>query len=327
MSTVFEIVTPKLGRRLYQATSERETQDWIYALTNAIESCINGTSSIRTFDASKLRSPSGTIDDYGAPAKRTFPSFPSRPSGLSGLVGATPGSRRSMPPPSKESALPDVGVRQRKTSMKKIFRQSADAMGEKWDKMRAGRASFDLPRPTMPPSSPSWLAEPDRDSRSSYTTDSVPAADRLSATSVTAVPLTASPTSARTFARSSIVEHMNDEASDQIERRVLQMSGLGLGSPNGNGSGASDRRIHSEGQYLSTTIEGESPAGGAVQITRSRSANGHQAPTPPPKEDKADMALLRRVADEPANQRCADCGKGTKSSRWATISKLGPLIE
>ncbi|PWN20456.1 hypothetical protein BCV69DRAFT_210495 [Microstroma glucosiphilum] len=46
---VFEVVT-RHGRRLYQASTESGMQEWIKAISNAIESLCNGTSSIRQVD-------------------------------------------------------------------------------------------------------------------------------------------------------------------------------------------------------------------------------------------------------------------------------------
>ncbi|KAM0793346.1 hypothetical protein ACM66B_000801 [Microbotryomycetes sp. NB124-2] len=56
----FEILTPSL-RRMYQATSEEEMHSWVSAISAACESLLNGTSSVRQFDASKL---TGTSRPY-----------------------------------------------------------------------------------------------------------------------------------------------------------------------------------------------------------------------------------------------------------------------
>ncbi|GAA6054757.1 hypothetical protein JCM3770_000928 [Rhodotorula araucariae] len=90
---VFEVLTPEL-RRVYQAGSERECQEWVAAIQKSVESLLNGTSSVRHFDASRLQSslasfppgeigssssslPNSVIDQPTSPRSR-FPPFLSR---------------------------------------------------------------------------------------------------------------------------------------------------------------------------------------------------------------------------------------------------------
>lgn len=115
----------------------------------------------------------------------------------------------------------------------------------------------------------------------------------------------------------------NEEDPDgEIEKRVMEMAGLGLGFSPGRKEG-DGRRVKSEGRgVLSGAVtSGNSTLGG--DMTRSRSAEAVPA-GPAQKEVKSDQRLdmetLRRVAGLPGNTVCADCGKSTKSSRWATIS-------
>ncbi|KAG0144390.1 hypothetical protein CROQUDRAFT_65103 [Cronartium quercuum f. sp. fusiforme G11] len=49
----FEIITPHL-KRTYQATMDQEMKDWIRAISASIESLLDGTSSVRNFDFSKI---------------------------------------------------------------------------------------------------------------------------------------------------------------------------------------------------------------------------------------------------------------------------------
>ncbi|ORX33954.1 hypothetical protein BD324DRAFT_185089 [Kockovaella imperatae] len=84
---VFEIVTTH-GKRTYQSTSELELQQWVSAICNAIESCINGTSTVRTLDV--LRSAS--VRHSMPPLSQTTPDDPiaQRVLEMAGLSGQTP---------------------------------------------------------------------------------------------------------------------------------------------------------------------------------------------------------------------------------------------
>ena len=94
----------------------------MYAICNAIESCINGQSSVRTFDQTKLRTASGALDDHALP----------RPHPMHGLGLGGIGNRRSMPAhPEGRWAKPT-----RKTSLKNAIRQS----GERLHKAVGGRS-------------------------------------------------------------------------------------------------------------------------------------------------------------------------------------------
>lgn len=265
-----------------------DMQMWLYAIANAIESCINGTSTVRTFDDSKLRTASGALDDHALPASR------SRPFGL-GLpmpssVPATPGNRRSMPPLSEK--------RTRKTSFKNVLKQS----GEKW--LNRHSTSFDLHLAAKPVPSAS-------------------ASDR-----VTPPPPTghAQPTAATAASPSRSVKESWDGYDDShdtaIEQRVYEMAGLGLGDSPSTATSAAQRRVQSEGvsRHLSVDPSTDTDAG----MTRSRSAEQHQRQ--PPREPEMSMKLLRELADRPGNNRCADCKRPTKASQWATLSICTSLL-
>lgn len=113
-------------------------QQWIYAICNAIESVIQGTSSVRTFDTSKLRTISGAYDDHAVPLRQKLgfpvPGIPPRGGGMPSIPGSP--SRRSMPPSSRvDEGGPgqfENKPRKRQTSFKKALRQSAEIAGEKW---------------------------------------------------------------------------------------------------------------------------------------------------------------------------------------------------
>jgi hypothetical protein len=278
---------------------------WLYAICNAIESCINGTSSVRTFDASKLRTVSGSLDDHALPTRRLFPG-PQRGLGL-GLplptIPGTPASRRSMPPPPRPAPLVDANDRrQRKPSLKKVLRQSAEIAGEKWNNVMNHRNSsgLDLPRP-------GFLAQTGRSaSRTSATADTPgrPVSMALDASGTSHTTQTSQASRSQFSDRSSWLDE-----EDDIEKRVFEMVGLGVGaSP---ASSPIDRRAVSDIPPKSLT-----PRESDSAMSRTRSAEATVAP-----QEQVDMKMLRAIADLPENAQCADCRRSMKSSRWATLSK------
>jgi hypothetical protein len=277
---------------------------WLYAIANAIESCINGTSSVRTFDATRLRT-SSALDDHAVPLH-------TKNLGLGFPIPATPGNRRSMPPLGRHTSFNGNGDRERrirKTSFKNVLKQG----GEKWQSVVNGvtnrnSSSFDIPRP-MP-------ANLNRNSGIGHEEEGqgvaiIPgpgAGGRITPTPPNSTTpgsgITASPSS------KSVLEtwgHGGDSTEDTvIEKRVLEMAGLGLGSSPRSASLA--RRVQSEGvRHLEIN---NSHAGS--EMSRSRSAETMPEMT---------MKVLRELADNPSNSRCADCKKPTKASQWATLSK------
>ncbi|KAK4684385.1 hypothetical protein P7C73_g5792, partial [Tremellales sp. Uapishka_1] len=294
---VFEIVTPSHGRRLYQATSDSEMKQWLYAICNAIESCINGTSSVRTFDASKLRTVSGSLDDHALPTRRVL--------GLGLPIPApnstpNPNLRKSMPPevPSSEDR------RTRKTSFKKVMRQSREIASDKWADFRgaldtsngsnSSAKNLDIPR--SKPSRP----VPSRSSTSNSESQS----GRL--TPVQATLHSSSPSSSRWF---------EESVDGEIEKKVLEMAGIGSGVIAPSSSSGNRRVISEGGKKLKGSQDDHTSLTTASEMVRSKSADTELG-----KKDEMDMQVLRRIADENGNDRCADCGKGMRSSRWATLS-------
>ncbi|GAA5899413.1 uncharacterized protein JCM6883_005212 [Sporobolomyces salmoneus] len=71
----FEVLTPQL-RRVYQATSEEECSAWVTAISKSVESLLNGTSSVRHFDPSRI---SGTDSPSSLPPSHD--PFPTSPKG------------------------------------------------------------------------------------------------------------------------------------------------------------------------------------------------------------------------------------------------------
>lgn len=113
-----------------------------------------------------------------------------------------------------------------------------------------------------------------------------------------------------------------------IEKRVMEMAGLGLGISPAGESSAAGRRILSEAPRRAGA--GLSPPEG---MTRSQSADTRlggsvdaSASSRNDMDPRWDMAMLRRIVEKPGNSQCADCGKNMKSSRWAAISALHVLM-
>lgn len=268
---VFEIVTPSHGRRLYQALSETDMKMWIYALCNAIEACINGTSTIRSLnDVKKLATDPGVTDDVSPPTTRKGSGQSDRRLPLPPAVkGPSTSNRHSLPAPPRGE--PSSGGRSaHRQSLKNRIKSSAELAGDKLGGGKASRNSMDLQQ------RPAFMMH------------------------------------ANSFSHR---EEYNDMEND-IERRVYEMAGLQL--QRDSGSGASNLGLAQPGaQYPDNTLASLrtlSPVLGSPGLPVSMQDH-MDTPT------KLDKALLRQIADTGANARCADCGKRTKSSRWATQSE------
>ncbi|GAA5857567.1 hypothetical protein JCM5353_002571, partial [Sporobolomyces roseus] len=61
----FEVLTPQL-RRVYQATSEKECTEWVAGISKSVESLLNGTSSVRHFDSSRINGNEPYSNDYSS---------------------------------------------------------------------------------------------------------------------------------------------------------------------------------------------------------------------------------------------------------------------
>ncbi|GAA5907611.1 hypothetical protein JCM6882_004422 [Rhodosporidiobolus microsporus] len=90
----FEVLTPQL-RRVFQAASEKECEEWVAAISRSIESLLQGTSSVRHFDASRLTGQSTpySLNEFGSSTS------------LARLAGSS--SSPAEPPTSPKSRLPD----------------------------------------------------------------------------------------------------------------------------------------------------------------------------------------------------------------------------
>lgn len=250
---VFEIVTPSHGRRLYQAMSESDMKMWIYALCNAIEACINGTSTLRSLNDVKKLVADTEDEDLLPPTRkgsgqsdRRLPIPPAVKAPTNASRHSLPAPPRPAPPRGEASSSRAHGNRQ---SLKNRIKSSAELAGDKLGGGKATRNSMDLQQ------RPAFMHANSFNHREEY----------------------------------------HDMESD-IERRVYEMAGL---------------RDPSPAQYPDNMagLRALSPVLGSPGLP------------PGMEEPKLDKALLRQIADTGANARCADCGKRTKSSRWATQSE------
>ncbi|KLT42969.1 hypothetical protein CC85DRAFT_284926 [Cutaneotrichosporon oleaginosum] len=274
---VFEVVTPSHGRRMYQATSEAEMRTWIYTLCNAIESCINGTSTMRSSDRRAMEESGGgsvSVGNVGAGIGATSTKDRRKSSGSKKKAARQSLGATAMAPPPPPVEEP----RKRRTSFKSRLKQGAEAAGDRLSTVVGSkRSSVDLERPA-------FLAQGGR--MPSYNTSSVNSTSR----------------------RTSWYE------DDEIERRVLEMAGVDAAS-----------------QRSRSRRPGTAPSGSRARSDDSAGRGGRLAviepgrrPPPSPALDVAEpqlnMEYLRHLASIGANARCADCGRTTKTSRWATIS-------
>ncbi|GAA6040400.1 hypothetical protein JCM8097_007597 [Rhodosporidiobolus ruineniae] len=111
----FEVLTPTI-RRVFQAASEAECQEWVAAISKSVESLLNGTSSVRYFDASRLTGTATpySLNEFGSSASLAL----SKPSSSTSSHPDPP-----LPTSPKSSRLPDFLTRRaslghgRKTSL------------------------------------------------------------------------------------------------------------------------------------------------------------------------------------------------------------------
>ncbi|GMK54362.1 hypothetical protein CspeluHIS016_0109480 [Cutaneotrichosporon spelunceum] len=273
---VFEVVTASHGRRLYQATSEAEMRTWIYTICNAIESCINGTSTVRSTDRRPVEdSASVSVGNVGEGIGATSTKDPRKSAGAKkrptrqsiGALGIVP------PPPPPRGEEP----RKPRSSLKSRLKLGAEAAGDRISTVVGARGlTDDFERPA-------FLAQGGR--MPSYTATSLKPSPR----------------------RASWYE------DEDIERRVLEMAGVDTlsqrsrsGRPGTAPSGASRTRSDA------------SASGGRLAVLQPA-----HSPSPSPALEKSEplgMVDLHNFAALGANTRCADCGRATKTSRWATLS-------
>lgn len=307
---VFEIVTPSHGRRLYQALSEADMRTWIYALCNAIEACINGTSTLRSLHDVKKLGPDGGDDD-DVPA--------------AGAAGASLAALSSGP--ARKGSGQSAGSAERRLPIPPTMKPPASVNRHSLPAPPRGEAgSGSLSRAHAHPHAPTHRQSLKNRIKSSAEL----AGDRLGAGKARrSMDLQQRPAfmHAQSFSRDELAD-----AESDIERRVYEMAGiareprreqasvLGLG---GNALGHTSQ-AHLP-QYPDTNVASVrtlSPVLGSPGLPpglEGGPGGGEGAAAKP--AARLDKQYLRQIADSGANARCADCGKRTKSSRWATQSE------
>lgn len=315
-------MTPTQGKRIYQAISKEETKSWIYAISNAVESVLNGTSSFRDIDHLGNREP---VDDYGSPLNPTgtpiglgFPSF---------SVEDAEGERIGV----SSSWHKAVG---KKPSLREALRQSRTSLGFGNSKSRSdlgayqkehllsgnpvkkNRSSLSIPSQEARPGllgsrsrQSSRSSEGSNRALSVFDLDLDKAQSRRVKASCSVNPMPTEVQGRRGSGysmefddgmRQAILVANSSEAEDGFvsppNERVAVENRLGTAS---NAEHAYEKLPSSTAASHLTTLSAES--------------NGTMA----------DMAMLRKVADQPSNQTCADCKrslKGEYTQRWATVS-------
>jgi len=300
---------------MYQATSTEEMKSWIYAISNAVESVLNGTSSFRDINQLTDRE---SVDEYGSPVGVLetgvglgFPSL---------SIGDTDDALAGRSKPVNK-----------KPSLKEALRQSRTSLGFGQSKSRS-----DLSGLLKDHSKSSGAA---RNSRSSL---SVPG-HRSQPAALGSRSRQSSRSSEGSGRAASVFEH-SDEGGRSMETSAVggSMPSVPI-SQHRKGSGYSvdfddgmRRAIlvanNSENEDGFVSPPAESSAGQIALQGRPRSVGPiplsrtttHVSEMETDKQITiADMAMLRKVADQSSNQSCGDCRRslrGEYTQRWATVS-------
>ena len=307
---------------MYQATSKEETKSWIYAISNAVESVLNGTSSFRDIDHLGNREP---VDDYGSPLNPTgtpiglgFPSF---------SVEDAEGERIGV----SSSWHKAVG---KKPSLREALRQSRTSLGFGNSKSRPDLGAYQnehLKSSNPVKKNRSSLSIPTQEarpgllgSRSRQSSRSSEGSNR--ALSVYDIGLDR--------AQSRQVRASCSVDTPPIEVQDRRGSGYSMEFDDGmrqailvaNSSETEDGFVSPPNERVAIENRlGTAPNAGHAyeQFSSSGTASSLAIQKAEPSGMMADMAMLRKVADQPSNQTCADCKrslKGEYTQRWATVS-------
>lgn len=289
----FEVVTPSRGKRMYQAASADDMRSWIYAIGNAVQSCLNGTATVKAHGSPGVE----TVDDLVVPV---------------GGGGGTSGlSNRAL----KGMSTPAGGIgsgwhRQvgRRVSLKEALRQSKHSLGfDKPDRRHpAMTAELDRSEAARP------IPRRHSSRRKSRGSLGVPNPPFLGDTS-----RQSSASSHSSSKRLSWMSNHSVSPSPPVERPPIQ--------PRGSSS-------QLEAYSKLAVLAAASTSTGPEWLTESLDQASADTADSPSRADiaPADMVMLRKIADQPGNQFCADCKrpiKGENSQRWATINLQGhPMV-
>ncbi|ORY75010.1 putative GTPase activating protein for Arf-domain-containing protein [Leucosporidium creatinivorum] len=295
----FEILTPS-SRRIYQATSEREMHDWVTAISKSIESLLNGTSSVRHFDASRLTGTSTpySLQEFGSTTSLLQRSPSSLASHLQEGSSTHPGGLSSSA--STPTGLSNLSNRLPPWIGAPLSRR-ASLGSSKTASKRESKSSVEFSTPRAFSRRPTSVS-PSR--RGHQTTLSEGATSPASRSVSSLIPLPSFSTSICNSSsppdRSTSPSDSTDDAADDSEApNGLADDDLDLESESGRSGYEFDREIQ----------EGVAAMAGSVVD---------------PKEAKMRNAVkIHEIAEREENRVCADCGAA--DPRWASWS-LGITI-
>lgn len=308
---------------MYQAASAEDMKSWVYAIGNAVQSCLNGSATVKTFGDGR-----GTMDDLSIGS--ADPGQPRVPSGL---------SSRAL----KGMSTPAIGIgsgwhRQigRRVSLKDALRQSRNSLGfqgngKKPQSPPGQAANFKLPnanaidlKEDVEPAQTSHTYHPStRRSRSSL---GIPNPPFLSGSSRHSS--ASSQGSSKRMSWISNRSHTSSPTPDADIRHVANSSDPCLDKYAKMAVIAASNSRPDNAAWLTeglprskTNVDLSISPSTHIGITSSKSRNDLVP---------ADMAMLRKISEQPGNQICADCKrpmKGEQVQRWATISLHGhPMV-
>ncbi|KAJ9100614.1 hypothetical protein QFC21_003658 [Naganishia friedmannii] len=331
----FEIVTPQYGKRMYQTTSYEDMKSWIYAICNAVESNINGTSTLRVAIPDHNQIDNYT-NDYGQPSPLQssgiglgLPSSAKVPlKDSSNLVPIDPSwtkaiERRtsfkdafrsranlalhSSRSPDDRNKLPGHkrGSSKRSREIQHAHTQSLEVA--KAGAMRRSRSSLSVPGVGIGFLNPG-SRQSSRSSKSSNRSSLVSISDEcVLAPAADSASRPADPIPFPAIQRSESFYEL--QLDDDMRNAVLNADPI-FTSP--------ETSYH---MFPTTNEDTTRELAPSETLTQEKFHDAlANIPTP---SSPADMVLLRKIANQPGNQTCSDCGhpiKGETSQRWATIS-------
>ncbi|KAK4698462.1 hypothetical protein P7C70_g7813, partial [Phenoliferia sp. Uapishka_3] len=279
----FEVITPQ-ARRIYQALSDQDVKDWVSAISKSIESLLNGTSSVRYFDPSRL---------LGSSAPYNFSDF-----------GSTTSLVRDPPPPPTVSQSPPIGlghISNRLPSWGDISRRAS--LGA--NRHKASKEPVLQPSKNLGPAPSLLVRSPSSDLSARRRHFSVQSESGISATPAYLPQMFGGNTPEQAEGNGLRPSGANFSPFMTIGRRSLSGSSEGAVGDSDRSDGASDQlSINEEDQWIASAVEGFA--------------------VPPLSDEDVAKAKMRRASkisdlvDLPENSSCADCG--ASDPRWASWS-------
>lgn len=276
----FEVVT-RDSRRFFQAPDEAAMRDWIAAISRAIESLLNGTSSVRQIDKVARSSEQGPSDDFGTGGGlRAF--------GIS-------------QPKAFSQSLTDV------SSTARLFHRPSDASRKRDSAKGAGSAHLSTlsEGDSGPPTRPLGMHERGISNKtpvSGYVLNENlnGSSTFLMSTAQTApnLNLNIGQSQSSSSQRSSDPSVLGDLGDLDFDRRIEEMVHSSFG-------GSLDLQHGRRGSAPSLPPVVMAGGGAAAAVPMNSSAHGHGQATSSTKVSRA--AEIERIARRPENASCADC--------------------